>query len=55
MEELLERLGGSLAILLPPKFVKDNGIVGGDDLPYAYNHRMLMFIPIHQGESLCSA
>jgi antitoxin component of MazEF toxin-antitoxin module len=39
------RLGGSLAVTLPPEFAKAHNITEGDDLPYAANH-LIKFIPM---------
>lgn len=39
------RLGGSLAVTLPPGFAKAHNIAAGDDLPYAANH-LIKFIPM---------
>lgn len=42
------RLGGSLAVTLPPEFTNANNITEGDDLPYAANH-LIKFIPMPEG------
>jgi len=43
------RLGGSLAITLPPEFCEAHNIKEGDDLPVAANHIMKV-IPMPEGE-----
>ena len=40
------KLGNSLAITLPPRFVKAQKIHKGDDLPYVANYFMMKIIPM---------
>lgn len=43
------RIGGSLAITLPPEFTQGNNIKEGDDLPVLCNHIMKV-VPMPEGK-----